>query len=172
MNDNTFRMVYQKYHRLIYQSVMIQTQNQELADDICQQTFLKYFEYMETVTPGFEKGWLLTVAKNLLIDYYRKRKHMPVDEAQISEACQEKVYEEDPAQEMIRKNFLSQILYELEQKNKEWYDAVLEVCILNIPMAEAAKHQNISIDLLRTRVYRGRQYLKKLFGEEYKNLET
>ena len=170
MNDNTFLTVYHAYQRLIYRSVLVRTQNEELANDICQQTFLRYFEYLHTVEPGFEKGWLLSVSKNLLTDYYRRKKRLSVDEAQISEACQEKCYEADPAKEFAAKYFLSQILYELEQKNKDWYEALYQVCILNLPEKDVAEKLNISIDLLRTRIYRGRQYLKKLFGEEYRDL--
>ena len=124
MNDNTFLTVYHAYQRLIYWSVLVRTQNEELANDICQQTFLRYFEYLHTVEPGFEKGWLLSVSKNLLTDYYRRKKRLSVDEAQISEACQEKCYKADPAKEFAAKYFLSQILYELEQKNKDWVGTV------------------------------------------------
>lgn len=170
MNDNTFFTVYHAYQRLIYRSVLVRTQNEELANDICQQTFLRYFEYLHTVEPGFEKGWLLSVSKNLLTDYYRRKKRLSVDEAQISEACQEKCYKADPAKEFAAKYFLSQILYELEQKNKDWYEALYQVCILNLPEKDVAEKLNISIDLLRTRIYCGRQYLKKLFGEEYRDL--
>ena len=170
MNDKTFLTVYHAYQRLIYRSVLVQTQNEELANDICQQTFLRYFEYLHTVEPGFEKGWLLSVSKNLLTDYYRRKKRLSVDKAQISEACQEKCYKADPAKEFAAKYFLSQILYELEQKNKDWYEALYQVCILNLPEKDVAEKLNISIDLLRTRIYRGRQYLKKLFGKEYRDL--
>ena len=170
MNDNTFLTVYHAYQRLIYRSVLVQTQNEELANDNCQQTFLRYFEYLHTVEPGFEKGWLLSVSKNLLTDYYRRKKRLSVDKAQISEACQEKCYKADPAKEFAAKYFLSQILYELEQKNKDWYEALYQVCILNLPEKDVAEKLNISIDLLRTRIYRGRQYLKKLFGKEYRDL--
>lgn len=107
MNDNTFLTVYHAYQRLIYWSVLVRTQNEELANDICQQTFLRYFEYLHTVEPGFEKGWLLSVSKNLLTDYYRRKKRLSVDEAQISEACQEKCYKADPAKEFAAKYFLS-----------------------------------------------------------------
>lgn len=170
MNDETFMAVYHAHRDLVYRSVLRKTHNEELANDICQQTFLKYFEYMHTVEPGFEKAWLLTVSGNMLIDYYRKHKVLTVEDAQLEEAGQEKCYEVDLAQEFIRKNFLSQILYELEQRNKDWYEALYQVCILNLPEKDVAEKLNISIDLLRTRIYRGRQYLKKLFGEEYRDL--
>ena len=69
------------------------------------------------------------------------------------------------------KDFLRQIMYQLEERNKDWYDAVMEVCVLNQPEKDVAKRMGISIELLRTRIYRGRQFLKKIFGEDYENLK-
>ena len=60
---------------------------------------------------------------------------------------------------------------ELKEKNRDWYDAVYEVCMLNIPPAKVAAEKGISIELLRARLCRGRQFLKKRFGEEYKELK-
>ena len=75
------------------------------------------------------------------------------------------------AKEVSRKDFLRQILMELEVKNKDWYDAVYEVCMLNLPEAEVAAKKDISIDLLRARLCRGRQFLKQRFGEDYRELK-
>ena len=83
----------------------------------------------------------------------------------------EPCYELDIAKEVSRKDFLRQIMYQLEERNKDWYDAVMEVCVLNQPEKDAAKRMGISIELLRTRIYRGRQFLKKIFGEDYENLK-
>lgn len=171
MRDETFHEVYQKNYRLIYQAVLVRTHNQELADDICQQTFLKYFEYSDVVEAGAERGWLLAVARNLLTDYYRRKKHQLLDEQQIGDESLEPCYEVDLEKEMSRKDFLKQILHQLEEKNADWYDAVMQVCILNFPEKEVAEKKGISIDLLRTRIYRGRQFLKKVFGEEYQDLK-
>ena len=169
MNDETFREVYQQNYRLIYQEVLLRTQNMELAADICQQTFLKYIEHRKTVKVGAERGWLLTVAKHLLIDEMRRTKVQLLDDEQIYEGHNE-YSDSDMEKEMMRRDFLKQILIELEAKNRDWYEAVYEVCMLNIPEAEVARKKNISIDLLRTRLYRGRQFLKDRFGSEYKEL--
>lgn len=171
MRDEAFHEVYQKNHKLIYQAVLIRTHNRDLAEDICQQTFLKYFEYSDTVKKGAERGWLLTVAKNLLVDDFRRKKHQLLDEQQISDENLEQCYEVDIEKEISRKDLLKQILYQLEERNKDWYDAVMDVCILNLSEKEVAEQRGISIELLRTRIYRGRQFLKKIFGEEYKDLK-
>ncbi len=171
MKDESFHAVFQANYRLIFQTVLLRTNNRELAEDICQQTFLKYLEYREVVRTGAERGWLLAVAKNLLIDDFRKKKPRLIDHTQMEENEIKYCYEVDMAKEVSRKDFLRQILMELEEKNKDWYDAVYEVCMLNLPEADVAAKKNISIDLLRARLCRGRQFLKKRFGEEYEELK-
>lgn len=171
MKDESFHAVFQANYRLIFHAVLLRTNNRELAEDICQQTFLKYLEYREVVKKGAERGWLLAVAKNLLTDDFRKKKLRLIDHTQIEESETEYCYEVDMAKEVSRKDFLRQILTELEEKNQDWYDAVYEVCMLNLPMADVAAQKNISIDLLRARLCRGRQFLKQRFGEEYQELK-
>lgn len=171
MKDESFHEVFQKNYRLIFHAVLLRTNNHELAEDICQQTFLKYFEYREVVKSGAERGWLLAVAKNLLTDDFRKKKPWLFDQTQMEEESVRLCYEVDMAKEVSRKDFLRQILMELEMKNKDWYDAVYEVCMLNLPEAEVAAKKDISIDLLRARLCRGRQFLKQRFGEDYRELK-
>ncbi len=171
MKDESFHEVFQKNYRLIFHAVLLRTNNHELAEDICQQTFLKYLEYREVVKSGAERGWLLAVAKNLLTDDFRKKKPWLFDQTQMEEESVRLCYEVDMAKEVSRKDFLRQILMELEVKNKDWYDAVYEVCMLNLPEAEVAAKKDISIDLLRARLCRGRQFLKQRFGEDYRELK-
>ena len=171
MTAESFHEVFQDNYRLIFHAVLLRTNDHELAEDICQQTFLKYLEYRETVIEGAERGWLLQVAKHLVSDYFRKNKSQLVDPAQIEENETVYCYEVDVAKEISRKEFLRQVLMELKEKNRDWYDAVYEVCMLNIPPAKVAAEKGISIDLLRARLCRGRQFLKQRFGEEYKELK-
>lgn len=171
MQIESFHEVYQANYRLIFHAVLLRTNNRELAEDICQQTFLRYVEHYETVEKGAERGWLLKVAKRLLIDDFRKKKIQVVDHTQIDEDDIYFGYEIDLAKEVSRKDFLMQILMELREKNRDWYDAVYDVCMLNLSAAEVAAKRGISIDLLRARLCRGRQFLKKRFGEEYQELK-
>jgi len=53
--------------------------DQHLAEDIVQETFLRAWRSPELVTDGQEscRGWLTTVARNLVIDRLRKRGRRP-----------------------------------------------------------------------------------------------
>ena len=72
MNNETFTELYERCGASIKKSVVAQTRDEQLAEEICQQTFLIYYENMDHVRPDMEKAWLFKVARNLLIDYWRK----------------------------------------------------------------------------------------------------
>lgn len=60
------------------------------------------------------------------------------------------------------------ILTELYERRKEWYDVVIDVCILEMSYEEAAKHLGITMEMLRARLFRARKYIRKKYGEEYR----
>jgi RNA polymerase sigma-70 factor, ECF subfamily len=47
--------------------------NREDATDVVQETFMRLFQKLDAYEPGKNfQGWLLRIAKNLCVDYYRK----------------------------------------------------------------------------------------------------
>ena len=47
--------------------------NRELSDDLTSETFLKGFEKFDSYNDEFKfSTWIFTIARNILIDYYRK----------------------------------------------------------------------------------------------------
>ena len=62
---------YDKIHTFCYFKV----KKQEVAEDITQETFLKYFSTTEYLEKGKKLAFLYTIARNLCNDYFRKIKH-------------------------------------------------------------------------------------------------
>lgn len=48
MNEKKFTEVFNKYNRLVRKMVISRSGNDMLAEEICQQVFLQYFEQMKT----------------------------------------------------------------------------------------------------------------------------
>ena len=76
-------IIYDKIYRYVYFRIKDQT----AAEDITQETFLRYISKKGS-GPGFEMRYLYTIAKNLCIDEYRKVQHEPMPEDYESEALQ------------------------------------------------------------------------------------
>ncbi len=70
-----------RYEKRLYSYLLISVKNKELAEDIFQDTFIKV---IHTIRSGnyHEEGkffqWIMRIANNLKIDYYRKMQRMPM----------------------------------------------------------------------------------------------
>ncbi len=58
----------------IYKYCYFKVNNKEIAQDITQETFLKYFEQKTYISRGKPLAYLYTIARNLCNDYFRKNK--------------------------------------------------------------------------------------------------
>lgn len=78
--DEYIRQTVQKERKKLLQFIRKRVRSQEDAEDILQDTFYQFASSFNVLEP-FEKAasWLLTVAGNKVIDWYRKRKPIPVD---------------------------------------------------------------------------------------------
>lgn len=162
----TFTENYKRYGAMIMKSVMAQTKDKELAAEICQQTFLHYYRAMDKVDESRIKPWLLQVAKNLLIDHWRKastRKEFlienPAGALEESGADMEK--------QCMDRMFICQLLEDLKEVNELWYEVIYYIFILKMSYDETAKLLDISPATLRARLYRAKNYIREKYGGEY-----
>lgn len=58
----------------IYRYCYFRIQQQDIAEDITQETFLRFFESNTYQNTGQELQYLYTIARNLCIDEYRRKK--------------------------------------------------------------------------------------------------
>lgn len=169
MKDHeTFTEIYERYGDLIMKSVMAQTNDRELAAEICQQTFFAFYRKMDTIDMGFVKAWLMHVAKNLLIDYWRKastRKEI-LEEDSVGVYAGRSVTD-DMEKRSIDRMFLCKVLEDLKKENELWYEVVDYICIREESYEESAKQLGITPAVLRARLYRARRYLQNKFGDDY-----
>jgi len=99
----------------IYRYCYFKVHNKELAEDITQETFLKFFGSEKYSESGKSLRYLYTIARNLCIDEYRKLEPEAFDE-NISEDVQITSGHED---EIINKLVLKEVLNELPEEDRE-----------------------------------------------------
>ena len=75
-NDKkAFAVLYERYVKKIYNFFYYRTFKQADSEDLTSQTFEKALVKIESLYPDSNfKAWIFTVARNILIDYYRKQK--------------------------------------------------------------------------------------------------
>lgn len=73
-------MKIEKEYDNIFRYVLYRVNCREEAEDITQETFLRYIQHSEYHKKGNERQVLYTIARNLCVDFYRKSKIEPIYE--------------------------------------------------------------------------------------------
>ncbi len=83
-DESSLKQLIQRHQKRIFTYILLSVKNRELAEDIFQDTFIKV---VNTLRSGAyrEEGkfvqWVMRIANNLKIDYYRKIQRMPTFES-------------------------------------------------------------------------------------------
>jgi RNA polymerase sigma-70 factor (ECF subfamily) len=75
--------IVQTYSRRIYNLAYRFTSRADAAEDLTQEVFIRVYRSLDQYNPkqGDLQNWLMRLARNLIIDDYRKRQRAPQDEA-------------------------------------------------------------------------------------------
>lgn len=79
---DSFARLYDAYFERVYRYIYFRVSDDQTAEDITSQVFLKAWENLSRYRPsGHFLAWLYTIARNQVIDHYRTRKEtVPLDE--------------------------------------------------------------------------------------------
>ena len=69
-----FRSVYDQVYPILIRIVYRVTNDMEIAEELCQEAFIKFFERMENFPDNDQaKYWLIRVSKNLALNYQKRK---------------------------------------------------------------------------------------------------
>ena len=176
MKNEEFTAVYEKYQDMVMKIIYKNSRDMELAQEISQQVFVSFYKVMDNIEQPNYKRWLIVAARNAFIDYIRKRKHQTKylddlerhERAKVDYQVVTKDQVEFVVERLANEQLAFRILEEIREKNHEWYEVLHAVCICEMKPQEAAKHLDISADVLRARLSRVRKYIRKKYLDEYK----
>ena len=94
----------------IYRYCYFKLHHRETAEDITQETFLRYLEKYNCATKEQTLKCLYTIARNLCIDEYRRRPMAPLDES-LQESSKE--------EQLLTRLTVNSALSELETEDQE-----------------------------------------------------
>ncbi len=122
----------------IYRYCYFKLQQQSIAEDITQETFLRFLENKTYKMRGQELNYLYTIARNLCIDEYRRKK---------AESLPEEFVDQDVEERLLTSISLKVALEQLSEEDRE---LILLRYVNEVPIAIICKMLGIS----RFAVYR------------------
>ena len=80
-NNHAGNQFVEKYYSFIYQYCFLHIHNQECAEDMVQETFVRFFgALMSGAEIGKAKSYLYSIAGNIIKNYYKKKKEILLDQ--------------------------------------------------------------------------------------------
>ena len=165
-----------RYERRLFSYLMVSVKNKELAEDIFQDTFIKV---INTIRSGNyqEEGkffqWIMRIANNLKIDYYRRLQRMPTvdggEEFDIFTIIGSK--DESVEEKLIREQTYDDLNHYVEYLPDEQKE-VLKMRIYNdYSFKEIAEMTNVSINTALGRMRYALINLRKIMSKNHVVLE-
>ncbi len=72
--------MYDTYADDIYRFLFVHVRDVQIAEDLTADTFLKGWKNFDKFEKNHARGWLYSIARNTLTDYWRKHKSLSLDE--------------------------------------------------------------------------------------------
>lgn len=145
INKSEFDYAYNQYFTPLFRYIICQTKNKEVAEDIVQTVFLKALKQKErSDCENFPPiSYFFTIAKNTIIDYWKKKKEIAMDISGITFSSL--IDERETPQERLEKTSdsekIQKALENLTYEQKE---------ILTLRFISDASNKEISVMLNKT----------------------
>lgn len=163
----SWQRLYELFGSRIYQFFLKNTRNPELAGDKLQEVFLRVFKSRESFKYGSLKTWIFRIAKNLLIDEWRKAGQREVLCDVIPEVIDSGVQiEEEVINSIEHSQMIAMIDASLDFLQSEDRMAVCLVYLGGMSIPELAEVMEIPLGTAKTRVRHARLKLDALLCEK------
>lgn len=166
-----FEVIYRENKHDMYKVALYYTQQQEAAMEIMQKAFYNLFLHLEEVDSNSLRAYMARSIRNMTYNWTRDNKI--AKEGNIEDYYEELMIE-SLEEVIIRKeeknvayDLASDILSALYAKNKRWYEVIMLVYYLEIPQEQVAKDQGVEKDVISSRLYRAKQWIRQNYREQY-----
>jgi len=127
------------------------------AEDILQEVFIKIFKNIDQLEKQSAlKSWIYKITRNTIIDYYKKKRDLPVA-PETMHFIEDEVEEEDNMNEQIA-GCLKKMIFEVPEKYQRVYDLYENK---NMKHKDIGEELNISLSTSKVRLMRAKELFKK-----------
>jgi RNA polymerase sigma factor (sigma-70 family) len=161
MDGNTaaFEQIVQKYQSLVCAITFSGTGRVDISEELAQETFLSAWKNLRQLKElsGF-RPWLCTIARNMLNSYYRKKKTIPLDPADIADLSDQT---QNPSDNLISQEENAMLQQALMQIPAEYREPMVMYYRQEKSTKEVAIGLGLKESTVRMRLHRARQMLRE-----------
>lgn len=167
MQDADFDELYLQFSDKIYKYFYWQVKDPYIAEDFTGEVFTRLWKNWKRFKPDFSQAFLYKVARNMLIDYFRKNKNRKEISLETSiEEGIEPYYDEDLIEKIQNDNDISDLHRAINSLPENLREVVILRFIEELSAREVGEILNITEVNVRVLQYRGLQKLKEFLKNE------
>jgi RNA polymerase sigma-70 factor (ECF subfamily) len=159
--EDFVRFLYGEHGKALLAYTTRLTGDRAAAEDVVQETLLRAWKHADTLADesrGSTRGWLLTVARNIVTDRVRARSARPQE---VGEPLDAPIADSDHADNVVNQ---MAVLGALDQLSKEHRDVLIETYYRGRSVAEAAQILGIPAGTVKSRTYHALRALRGVMG--------
>ncbi|RPF22495.1 RNA polymerase sigma-70 factor (ECF subfamily) [Myceligenerans xiligouense] len=158
----TWEEIVREHSARVYRLAYRLTGNQQDAEDLTQETFIRVFRSLSSYTPGTFEGWLHRITTNLFLDMARRRKRIRMEAMGDDDGAVAATGEQGrPEREFEHANLGHDVQHALDELRPEYRAAVVLCDIEGLSYEEIAKTLNVKLGTVRSRIHRARAQLRE-----------
>jgi RNA polymerase sigma-70 factor (ECF subfamily) len=165
------REVYHEFYHLVYGATIYMVNDHAAAEDIIQESFLKALKNLPNLENEIKlRNWIKVVARNNAYNYLRKNKknrnEATIESVFINES--EITTEAETLEKEVEIKIMTESLVEILHKVKPEYRILIEMrWKQNLSYKDMADHLGINEELVKSKLHRAREAVKKRFLMEW-----
>lgn len=168
--DHPLDEPFMKYRKIIIRHSFDYVKDYHIAEDICQESFLRLLKNLDKVPPESMKMWLFRTATNLCIDHLRKSKRHKTAIG-LTDYDEVNFFDEymDLSDEIARKETCEEkehIINRLKEEKPEWYRAILMCHLDEMDNSSIGTVMGVKPTLISKWKERGSRWLRETYKRE------
>ena len=163
-HEKQFIAFHDKHADAIFRFCYYRIYDRDKAKELTQESFMRMWRMLtdgQKIT--YPKAVVYRIARNLIIDYSRKKKEESLEETQ--ESLGDAVFMDHEQQDPNDKIDIKLALTKLRAKNEELCEPIELKYLQGLRVKEIAEVLNVSPNVVSVRIHRGINYLKEIYGD-------
>lgn len=170
-----FNEIYSTYHKKILNQIAFKINDKNIVEELTNDVFMKVYEHLDNFDPSISamSTWINNIAKNKIIDYYRKPKKLTLSidiefndtGKTVSDILPSTINQHN---EMVTDETISLIKNSFSFLNHKYKDIAIMLFNEESSYAEISKRLNIPLSTVKVRINRLKLKLSK--NSKLKNL--
>ena len=170
-NQTIISELIERHRRRVYDYIYLMVKDSEVADDICQETFVKAIRVIEEgryVDNGKFLSWVMRIAHNQVIDHFRRKKKSPTiteGDAGYDILGTQRLSEGSIEEQIVKDQIEADLRRLVELLPEEQREVVKMRYYAGLSFKEIAEQTNVSINTALGRMRYALTNLRKMIKE-------